>query len=79
MTDEGTVRTESDALWTPQDTARYLRASVSWVYHAAQRGDLPCLRISRMLRFDPAAIRTFALAKASRPATATQVSAQGRR
>ncbi|MBI5549076.1 MAG: helix-turn-helix domain-containing protein [Deltaproteobacteria bacterium] len=63
MANETVEKTEDETLWTPQDAARYLCTSVSWVYHAAQRGELPCLRFSRMLRFDPAAIRNFARGK----------------
>lgn len=51
---------DDETLWEPEDVARFLRMSRSWVYHAAQRGELPCLRISRMLRFEPAAIRAWA-------------------
>ncbi len=55
-----------ERLWTVDDVARYLTASRSWVYKAAERGDLPCLRIGSMLRFDPAAVRAFANGAASR-------------
>jgi len=46
-------------LWTVRDVAAYLKASISYVYKAAERGELPCLRIGSMLRFDPSAIRAF--------------------
>lgn len=49
-----------DALWTVHDVARYLKASRSWVYHRAESGELPCLRVGGLLRFDPDAIRAFA-------------------
>jgi excisionase family DNA binding protein len=51
--DEGT-------LWDAQDVARYLKVSRSWVYHRAEGGELPCLRIGGLLRFDPKAIHAFA-------------------
>jgi len=48
-----------DTLWDTKDVARFLKASVSWVYKAAERGDLPCLRLGAMLRFEQAAIRAW--------------------
>ena len=47
-------------LWTAGDVARYLRASLSFVYKAAETGKLPCLRVGGMLRFDTETVRTFA-------------------
>ena len=47
----------ADRLWDVQDVARYLKASRSWVYHRAEAGLLPCIRIGGLLRFDPIAIR----------------------
>jgi excisionase family DNA binding protein len=47
-------------LWSASDVARYLKSSRSWVYHRAERGELPCLRIGGLLRFDPEMIRAFA-------------------
>ena len=46
-------------LWTAKDVATYLRASRSWVYKAAEAGDLPCIRVGAMLRFSPAAVKAF--------------------
>jgi excisionase family DNA binding protein len=48
-------------LWRVQDVARALSVSRSWVYKQAQEGDLPSLRIGGLLRFDPDAVRTWAL------------------
>ena len=48
-----------DALWDARDVARFLRASRSWVYHRAEAGLLPCIRIGGLLRFDPQAIRAL--------------------
>lgn len=52
-----------DVLWTVHDVARLLNASVSWVYKAAEKGQLPCIRIGAMLRFEPAAIRAWLAAR----------------
>ncbi len=48
-----------EMLWTAREVAKHMRASISWVYKAAERGELPCIRLGAMLRFDPAAIRTW--------------------
>lgn len=53
-------RPEEPRLWDARDVAGYLKASRSWVYHQAERGHLPCMRIRGLLRFDPEAIRRFA-------------------
>jgi excisionase family DNA binding protein len=57
MTDASSSSPEP--LWTVEVVARYLRVSRSWVYHRAEAGELPCLRIGGLLRFDPEAVRTF--------------------
>ena len=48
-------------LWRVQDVARALNVSRSWVYKQAQESDLPSLRIGGLLRFDPDAVRSWAL------------------
>ncbi len=48
-----------DSLWDAKDVARYMKASVSWAYKAAERDEIPCIRIGAMLRFEPAAIRAW--------------------
>jgi excisionase family DNA binding protein len=47
-------------LWNAKDVAEYLKASRSWVYHRAESGELPALRIGGLLRFHPDAIRAYA-------------------
>jgi excisionase family DNA binding protein len=47
-------------LWDATDVARYLKVSRSWVYHRAEAGELPCLKVGGLLRFDPQAIHAFA-------------------
>jgi excisionase family DNA binding protein len=44
-------------LWDARDVASYLKASRSWVYHQAEAGQLPCLKIGGLLRFDPEVIK----------------------
>ncbi len=48
-----------ESLWDARDVARYIKASVSWVYKAAERGEMPCVRLGAMLRFDPMTIRKW--------------------
>lgn len=54
-----TIDETPEHLWTAEDVAAYLRVSRSWVYQATERGELPCLRFCRHLRFDPQAIRAW--------------------
>jgi len=49
-----------DGLWDANDVAEYLKVSRSWVYHRAEAGQLPHVRVGGLLRFDPAAIRAAA-------------------
>lgn len=57
----GVERRVQRTLWDVRDVAKYLKASVSWVYKASERRELPCIRVGGLLRFDPAAVRAFAL------------------
>lgn len=57
-----------EALWDALDVAAYLKASRSWVYHQAEAGLLPCIRIGGLLRFDPCAIRAFVGQQQATPA-----------
>ncbi|OLD47072.1 MAG: hypothetical protein AUI48_05410 [Chloroflexi bacterium 13_1_40CM_2_68_14] len=56
----GVERRAERTLWDVRDVAGYLKASVSWVYKAAERGELPCIRVGGLLRFDPRAVRAWA-------------------
>src|SRR5690348_11759819 len=59
---------DEDTLWTAVDVARYLKVSRSWVYHRAEAGLLPYLRVGGLLRFEPEAIRRAVREEASRTA-----------
>jgi excisionase family DNA binding protein len=50
---------DEDALLDAGEAAAYLNLSVSWVYKAAERGELPCVRIGSALRFDAQALRKW--------------------
>ncbi|MBZ4414342.1 helix-turn-helix domain-containing protein [Myxococcus sp. XM-1-1-1] len=56
---KGTAPLDEEGLWDANDVARFLKASRSWVYQRAQAGQLPCVKIGGLLRFEPAAIRAF--------------------
>src|SRR5512146_1645946 len=50
-------------LWDVHATARFLKRSVSWVYHRAEDGTLPVKRIGGWgLRFIPAELRAWVVA-----------------
>jgi len=61
-----------ERLWTVKDVATYLGVSKSWVYQHAEAGDLPCLRVGALLRFDPDAIRTWARHRATAGTSTTK-------
>ena len=67
-------------LWNPENVATYLQVSRSWVYHKAEAGLLPVIRLpgSSLLRFDPDVVRAFARGE-WKPAAARPVHAAKRR
>nr|WP_277628063.1 helix-turn-helix domain-containing protein [Arsenicicoccus dermatophilus] len=56
----------SDTPWTIDDVATFLSVSVPTIYQWRHRGDgPPCMRLGKHLRFDPAAVRAWAVSKAA--------------
>ena len=55
-----TVNPGFEPLWDAMDVARHLKVSRSWVYQRAEAGELPCLRVGGLLRFEPARIYAYA-------------------
>ncbi len=49
----------SDELLTASDVCRLLKVSKAFVYQAADAGDLPCIRLGRAVRFEPAEVIKF--------------------
>ncbi len=47
----------TEPLQTAEDIARCYKVSARMMLRLAQRGDIPCLRIGRLVRFDPEAVR----------------------
>jgi excisionase family DNA binding protein len=52
--------TDNSTLWDANDVASFLKVSRSWVYHRAESGELPHLRVGGLLRFEPRVILSFA-------------------
>lgn len=64
-------------LWTAREAAEFLRMSLSWVYQAASRGELPSVRVGRALRFESAALALW-VARQSAPAKVVPINLRGR-
>jgi excisionase family DNA binding protein len=59
--DHGPVALSMDRLWTVRQAAAFLGCSTSWVYKAAERGELPRARgLGWGLRFVPVDVHAFA-------------------
>src|SRR5438132_2145999 len=57
----GSIALSMDRLWTVRQAAAFLGRSTSWVYKAAERGELPRARgLGWGLRFVPADLHDFA-------------------
>lgn len=69
---------QDGTLWDASDVATYLKASRSWVYQRAEAGQLPCLRIGGLLRFEPAAVRAYARGEQPAPARVVPLSSRRR-
>ena len=55
-----------DSLLTPQDAARFLKVSVSWVYEHVRpecQDRLPAVKLGKYLRFDARDLRAYVDAK----------------
>lgn len=50
----------AESLWDANDVASFLKVSRSWVYHRAECGELPHLRVGGLLRFEPDVILAYA-------------------
>ena len=59
----------AEPLMKAADVARLLNMSTSWVFKAAERGTLPCVRIGAALRFKPQDIQRFISSLNSQGAT----------
>lgn len=64
----------AESLWTADDVAAYLKVSRSWVYHRAESGRLPHVRVGGLIRFQPHEIRAFVETSSAEPARAKTLS-----
>ncbi|MGA2264294.1 MAG: helix-turn-helix domain-containing protein [Acidobacteriota bacterium] len=50
-----------DTLWTPDETADYLKIKVSWLYQHVHTRDLPFphVKVGRYLRFPASCVQAF--------------------
>lgn len=61
---------EIEPLWTIGDVAAYLQVSAHTVRKWHERGRIPSMKVGRGVRFDPSAVRRWALSqRPSAPAT----------
>ena len=58
---------ENERLLLPQEVAERLQVGVKWVYAAAQRGDLPHVKVGRYVRFDRTEIEDWIAEQKVRP------------
>jgi excisionase family DNA binding protein len=58
---------EEHALLNPKDMAARLGVAESWLREAARSGRVPCVRVGRYVRFDPAAVRRAVNGRATPP------------
>jgi Helix-turn-helix domain len=57
-------RSSRECLWDSRDVAAFLKVSRSWVYHQAEGGTLPCVRVGGLLRFHAQKIKDLAVTDA---------------
>lgn len=53
-------------LWTSAEAAQFLRVHEATVRRLAARGDIPCLRLGKFIRFSPLSLRVWAAQGAPR-------------
>jgi excisionase family DNA binding protein len=68
------IELHSESLWTADDVAAYLKVSRSWVYHRAESGKLPHVRVGGLLRFQPNEIRAHVETSSAEPVRAKTLS-----
>ena len=59
-TTTGASTAEAERLWTVAQAANYLHCSVSWVYRAVEKGEMPHLKLGGLVRFVPRDVRAHA-------------------
>lgn len=64
-----------EPLLTPREVAPLLGVSLSWLYRATQKGELPVLRVGSLLRFRRADVFHYLERRASLAGTTQEVQA----
>ena len=59
MTDIEALAVAPSNLWGVEEAARFLGFSASWVYHRAEAGLLPHIKLGGRLRFEQATLADF--------------------
>lgn len=62
----GAVGEPVEGLWRVAEVAAFLGVHPKDVYAWALRGDLPCVRLGRRVRFDPGDVRRWVAARKGR-------------
>ena len=52
-----------ERLWTAREVARFLGVHAKTVYDLVARGELPCIRIGKCLRFSPTELTRWVSAR----------------
>ncbi len=60
---------EQDGLWDVEDAARYLKLKPFTIRKKVRQGLLPVVRIGRLMRFNPAAIKKWLAGSTVEPDT----------
>lgn len=53
----------TEPLWTVSDLATFVKTTPDAVYRWVELGMVPCIRLGRSIRFDPAVIREWLTAR----------------
>lgn len=56
---EGASLLDEDRLLTAKETAKFLGVPIQALYGQAREGIVPCVRIGRLVKFHPAALREW--------------------
>lgn len=62
-----------ERMWSVSEVAAFLNCSKQWVYKHAELGNLRCVRLGALLRFDPADVRRYVEEQKHGGATAARV------
>lgn len=67
------ARNELEGLWTADEVAAFVGLHVQTIYEKARLGEIPSLKIGRVLRFRPSEIQAWVNAQANPSAPAEKV------